>query len=150
MAGKFDRLVYNGWLLLDETTSSLSAVVQDLSGTPSQKVLHRDQAWQVKFDFTIGGALAVLPVGYYEIEVDAEYLGREVMCGKLIIPAGAGVWNPATPTPTRDYKAQIVPVAANVIPQEGVYRITKHLRYALATPALKTAAFIESEDIEFY
>ncbi len=147
----FDRLespVFPGVPLIDEATSNISTVIEDPNGVASEKVIRMSDPWQVRFNFSISGFVALLPAGSFDLEVDAEYLGNEVMCGTLTIPAAAGVLNLGTWM--LEFKDQIVPVPAGTITQEGVYRITKHLRYTLPGPALKTAAFVESEEIEFY
>lgn len=151
--GYFDRLEAFGFKLIDETTSTISTVVKDPAGKPSDKVIRMSDPWQVQFDWSISGLLPTLwalmgvpPAGNFVLEVDAEYLGNEIVCGKLTVPAAAGTWT----GPNLNFKAQIVPVAAGVIPKEGVYRIAKHLSYTTPGPAFKTAAFVEGEDIEFY
>jgi len=151
--GVFDRLVNSGLMMIDETTSTISTEVQDPSGNPSNKVIRVSDLWQVRFDWSIGGflpnlwaLLGVPPTGKFVLEVDAEYLGNEIMCGTLTVPAATGTWNGST----LNFAARIVPVPAGVISKEGVYRIVKHLRYTNPVPAFKTAAFVEGEDIEFF
>ena len=97
----------------------------------------RADKWQVQFDFSIGGVLALLPAGTFELEVDAESLGNEIVCKTLTVPAAAGVFNPGTQK--LDFTKQRVQVDANNIPKEGVYRIMKHLRYTAPVPTFKLA-----------
>lgn len=148
--GVFDRLEFLGFPVIDESTSTISTEVQDPHGLPSKKVIKMTDQWQVQFEFSIGGVLALLPAGTFELEVDAESLGNEVVCGTLSVPAAKGAWNPTTQK--LDFKGTdvLVTVPVNKIPKEGVYRVMKHLRYTAPITTFKTAAFVEGEDIEFY
>jgi hypothetical protein len=145
--GEFERMTFLGFTLLDETKSTISTEVQDPNGVPSRKIIRMSDPWQVEFKWSVGGPGVPILGGTFDLEVDGEYLGQEVVLAKMTVLAAAGVPKPATST--LDYK-QTLPVAANGIPKEGVYRIIKHLHYTAPFFGLKTAAFVEGEDIEFY
>jgi hypothetical protein len=144
--GYFERLMFGGVTLIDES-STISTEVQDPHGVPSGKIIRMSDEWQVEFKWSLHGPGIALLGGNFELEVDGEYLGQEVVLGKATVLAAAGVPNPATPS--LDF-TKTVKVAAHVIPKEGVYRIIKHLHYTAPFFGLKTAAFVEGEDIEFY
>jgi hypothetical protein len=147
MPGKFDRLSFGGVLLIDETKSSVSTVIQDNNGVPSDEVIQIADDWQVQFTWSIGGALAVLASGTFVLEVDTSYSGSRLVLGQLPVLAATGTWNSSTNT--LDFQTA-VKVAANTIPQQGVYLINKYLVYTAPVPTFKSAAFDESKNINFF
>lgn len=148
VTGEVERMTFLGVTLIDEAKSKISAVVKDIHGVPSGKIIRMSDAFQVEFKWSLGGPGVPILGGHFDLEVDAEYLGQEKVLAAKAVQAAAAVQNPGPP-PTLDYTEKL-DVPAGTIKQEGVYRITKHLHYTAPFFGLKTVAFVESEDIEFY
>jgi hypothetical protein len=143
----FNRLTFGTILLLDETQSTLSTVVQDINGTPSGSDISIADAWQVQFDWTIGGALAVLASGSFDLEVSTHYNGAKLVLGSLSVLASTGAWDPVAKT--RSFTA-LIPVAANTITNGDVYSIEKRLVYTAPVATFRSTAFVPGEQINFF
>ena len=145
--GVFERLEFLGTKLIDENKSTISTDILDPNGVPSGKIIRMSDPWQVQYVWSIGGPVGPFLGGKFELEVDAEYLDEEIVCKKMDVLPGEGTWNSVTNT--LDFK-KTVPVEKNKIPKEGVYKVMKHLHYTAPFGGLKTVAFVEGEDIEFF
>ncbi len=127
------------------TEGTITARIWDFDKNAPDQILHVGKPWGVQLHWTMTGPAVPILGGHFDLEVTSESLGTgpEGALAKLMVPVDRGVF---TAPNTVTYDAY-VPI--ELTPPEGVYAISIHLHFT-GTFGGKTAAFVESQEVQFF
>ncbi len=131
-------------LITDKST--IEVRIWDYDNNTAAEILHLNLRWGVEFHWIVKGPVVPFLGGHFDLEVNSESLGTgpEYVLATKVVPVTAGVF---TAPDTVEYDVRI-PILVTP-PREGVYAISTHLHFT-GTFGGKTAAFVESKEVQFF
>ncbi len=128
------------------TEGTIMVRIWDFDNNAAAQILDLKKHWGVEFRWTMKGPAVPILGGHFDLEVNSESLGTgpEFALARRRVPVEDGVLSAPDTVAYRVY----IPIEV-LPPREGVYAISTHLHFT-GTFGGKTAAFVESEEVQFF
>ncbi len=135
-------------------TGTITATVENPAGVAPTNIVRMNTPWQVKVDWTLDGSGLNMLAGSWNVTVVVEGIGNifEGIVGtNNAIQIPEALVNGGTATATGLAYTCTIPVAANLVPDAGVYKLVTIITSLTAAGAPGSfAGFEEGPMVQFY
>ncbi len=127
------------------TQGTIETTIWDGDSVSAANIIRNGHNWGVKFHFTVTGPAIPMMCGHFDLVVSNESQGTGPESTLKTYPVDVGLGTFTAP----DTLAYDIYVPVNQALPEGVYAISTHLHYT-GPHGAKTAAFVESQEVQFF